>query len=164
MNKITSMFLHRNGEKGGLLSLYFCAGSTSADDTSRIILTLQRRGISMIEVGIPFSDPLADGPVIQTASTRALRNGMSLRLLFSQLKEIKSQVSIPLILMGYHSRHRERPCHCRAAQTAVPPRRGGGAHRKRKGRQGHRDVSQQRPVLTKTEKTNSLYGNNKIQI
>ena len=101
MNKITSMFLHRNGEKGGLLSLYFCAGSTSADDTSRIILTLQRRGISMIEVGIPFSDPLADGPVIQTASTRALRNGMSLRLLFSQLKEIKSQVSIPLILMGY---------------------------------------------------------------
>ena len=164
MNKITSMFLHRNGEKGGLLSLYFCAGSISADDTSRIILTLQRRGISMIEVGIPFSDPLADGPVIQTASTRALRNGMSLRLLFSQLKEIKSQVSIPLILMGYHSRHRERPCHCRAAQTAVPPRRGGGAHRKRKGRQGHRDVSQQRPVLTKTEKTISLYGNNKIQI
>lgn len=164
MNKITSMFLHRNGEKGGLLSLYFCAGSTLADDTSRIILTLQRRGISMIEVGIPFSDPLADGPVIQTASTRALRNGMSLRLLFSQLKEIKSQVSIPLILMGYHSRHRERPCHCRAAQTAVPPRRGGGAYRKWKGRQGHRDVSQQRPVLTKTEKTISLYGNNKIQI
>lgn len=158
------MFLHRNGERGGLLSLYFCVGSTSADDTSRIILTLQRRGISMIEVGIPFSDPLADGLVIQTASTRALRNGMSLRLLFSQLKEIKSQVSIPLILMGYHSRHRERPCHCRAAQTAVPPRRGGGAHRKRKGRQGHRDVSQQRPVLTKTEKTILLYGNNKIQI
>lgn len=84
-----------------LLSIYFCAGCPTLDGTADVILTLQRRGIDMIEVGIPFSDPLADGPVIQTASTRALANGMTLRLLFSQLREIKSEVTIPLILMGY---------------------------------------------------------------
>ncbi len=84
-----------------LLSLYFCAGCPTLQGTQEVILTLQRRGISMIEVGIPFSDPLADGPVIQAAATKALVNGMNLRLLFSQLREIKGQVTIPLILMGY---------------------------------------------------------------
>lgn len=84
-----------------LLSLYFCAGCPTLNSTQDVILTLQRRGIDMIEVGIPFSDPLADGPVIQAAATRALANGMTLKLLFSQLKDIKSQVRIPLILMGY---------------------------------------------------------------
>ncbi len=84
-----------------LLSLYFCAGCPTLNSTQDVILTLQRRGIDMIEVGIPFSDPLADGPVIQAAATRALANGMTLKLLFSQLKDIKSQVKIPLILMGY---------------------------------------------------------------
>jgi tryptophan synthase alpha chain len=62
---------------------------------------MQRRGIDFIEVGIPFSDPLADGPVIQTAATKALKNGMSVRLLFEQLKAIKDEINIPLILMGY---------------------------------------------------------------
>ena len=66
-----------------------------------MILTLQRRGIAMIEVGIPFSDPLADGPVIQSAATQALKNGMTLKTLFSQLASIKDQVEIPLVLMGY---------------------------------------------------------------
>lgn len=84
-----------------LLSLYFCAGSPTLDSTADVILTLQRRGIDMIEVGIPFSDPLADGPVIQSAATKALANGMTLRLLFSQLEAIKDEVRIPLILMGY---------------------------------------------------------------
>ncbi len=84
-----------------LLSLYFCAGCPTLNSTQDVILTLQRRGIDMIEVGIPFSDPLADGPVIQAAATKALANGMTLKLLFSQLKGIKSQVKIPLILMGY---------------------------------------------------------------
>lgn len=84
-----------------LLSLYFCAGCPTLNSTQDVILTLQRRGIDMIEVGIPFSDPLADGPVIQAAATQALANGMTLKLLFSQLKYIKSQVRIPLILMGY---------------------------------------------------------------
>jgi tryptophan synthase alpha chain len=69
--------------------------------TGEVILTLQRRGIAMIEVGIPFSDPLADGPVIQSAGTVALKNGMTLKKLFGQLKVIKDQVKIPLVLMGY---------------------------------------------------------------
>jgi tryptophan synthase alpha chain len=69
--------------------------------TGEVILTLQRRGIDMIEVGIPFSDPLADGPVIQSAGTVALKNGMTLKKLFGQLKAIKDQVKIPLVMMGY---------------------------------------------------------------
>ena len=99
MNKINSLFANTKDEK--LLSLYFCAGCPTLNGTADVILTLQRRGIAMIEVGIPFSDPLADGPVIQSAATQALKNGMSLQLLFSQLKAIKDQVDIPLILMGY---------------------------------------------------------------
>ena len=99
MNKINSLFNNRGSEK--LLSLYFCAGCPTLDATTSVILTLQRRGISMIEVGIPFSDPMADGPVIQDAATRSLRNGMSLQLLFDQLKSIKDEVRIPLVLMGY---------------------------------------------------------------
>jgi len=83
------------------LSIYFCAGCPTLEGTQDVILTLQRRGIDMIEVGIPFSDPLADGPVIQSAGTVALKNGMTLKKLFSQLKPIKDQVHIPLILMGY---------------------------------------------------------------
>lgn len=66
-----------------------------------MIRTLERNGVNMIEIGIPFSDPMADGPVIQDAAVKALRNGMSLRKLFSQLKDIRSDVGIPLILMGY---------------------------------------------------------------
>lgn len=99
MNKINQIFKERGERK--LLSLYFCAGCPTLDSTANTILTMQRRGIDFIEVGIPFSDPLADGPVIQTAATKALKNGMSLRLLFKQLEEIKEKVSIPLILMGY---------------------------------------------------------------
>ena len=66
-----------------------------------MIKTLEKRGIDMIEVGVPFSDPMADGPVIQAAATRALKNGMTLRKLFTQLEQIKNEVQIPLILMGY---------------------------------------------------------------
>lgn len=99
MNKINQLFNTRKDRK--LLSLYFCAGCPTLDGTADTILTLQRRGIDMIEVGIPFSDPLADGPVIQSAATQALKNGMSLKTLFSQLKAIKEQVEIPLVLMGY---------------------------------------------------------------
>ena len=99
MNKINQLFANRKDEK--LLSLYFCAGCPTLDGTADVILTMQRRGIAMIEVGIPFSDPLADGPVIQSAATQALKNGMSLTKLFAQLKAIKEQVKIPLVLMGY---------------------------------------------------------------
>ena len=99
MNKINSLFANRGDKK--LLSLYFCAGAPTLNATGDVILTMQRRGIDMIEVGIPFSDPMADGPVIQNAATKALRNGMNLKTLFAQLQSIKEQVQIPLILMGY---------------------------------------------------------------
>ena len=99
MNKINQLFTNAEGRK--LLSLYFCAGCPTLEGTGDVILTLQRRGIDMIEVGIPFSDPLADGPVIQSAGTVALKNGMTLIRLFAQLKEIKDQVQIPLVMMGY---------------------------------------------------------------
>ena len=71
------------------------------ESTCDVIMAMQRRGIDMIEVGIPFSDPMADGPVIQDAATKSLKNGMTLQTLFNQLKSIKEEVSIPLILMGY---------------------------------------------------------------
>mgnify|MGYP002626258027 CR=1 FL=1 len=99
MNKINTLFANRGDKK--FLSLYFCAGCPTLNSTGDVILTMQRRGIDFIEVGIPFSDPLADGPVIQTAATQALKNGMSVKLLFEQLKAIKDEVTIPLILMGY---------------------------------------------------------------
>ena len=99
MNKINELFRSTNGKK--LLSLYFCAGHPTLSGTGDVVKTLQKRGIDMIEIGIPFSDPMADGPVVQDAATKALRNGMTLRLLFSQLKEVKDEVKIPLVLMGY---------------------------------------------------------------
>ena len=99
MNKINALFANSKDRK--LLSLYFCAGCPTLEGTADVILTMQRRGIAMIEVGIPFSDPLADGPVIQSAATTALKNGMNLKTLFAQLAAIKDQVEIPLVLMGY---------------------------------------------------------------
>ena len=99
MNKINQLFAKNNSQK--LLSLYFCAGCPTLEGTGDVIKTMQRRGIAMIEVGIPFSDPLADGPVIQSAATQALKNGMNLHTLFTQLREIKDEVDIPLVLMGY---------------------------------------------------------------
>ena len=98
-NKINQLFEQRKDQK--LLSLYFCAGCPTLEATGEVIKTMQRRGIAMIEVGIPFSDPLADGPVIQSAATQALKNGMNLRTLFAQLKAIKDEMEIPLVLMGY---------------------------------------------------------------
>ena len=98
-NKINNLFENSKDKK--LLSLYFCAGCPTLEGTADVIISMQRHGIAMIEVGIPFSDPLADGPVIQDAAARALRNGMTLNKLFSQLEAIKDQVQIPLVLMGY---------------------------------------------------------------
>jgi tryptophan synthase alpha chain len=98
MNRINQLFAN-NPTK--LLSIYFCAGAPRLEGTANVIRTLAKNGISMIEVGIPFSDPMADGPVIQDAATKALRNGMTLNTLFDQLKNIRQDVNIPLILMGY---------------------------------------------------------------
>lgn len=99
MNKINKLFSQSKDRK--LLSIYFCAGCPTIEGTAEVIRTLERRGIDMIEVGMPFSDPLADGPVIQEAGTIALRNGMTTDILFSQLKEIKDEIQIPLVWMGY---------------------------------------------------------------
>lgn len=99
MNKINQLFQENKDRK--LLSLYFCAGCPTLEGTADVILTMQEKGIDMIEVGIPFSDPLADGPVIQAAGTKALANGMTLTKLFAQVKSIKDKVNIPLVMMGY---------------------------------------------------------------
>ena len=99
MNRINKLFNDR--AKKDLLSVYFCAGYPTLNSTVEIITELERQGIDMIEVGIPFSDPMADGPVIQNAATQALRNGMTLRLLFQQLQDIRHHIHLPLVLMGY---------------------------------------------------------------
>ena len=98
MNRINNLF---ESKKSDVLSIYFCAGFPEVDNTVNVIQTLEKNGVDMIEIGIPFSDPMADGVVIQNAATQSLRNGMSLRLLFEQLKDIRSTVKIPLLLMGY---------------------------------------------------------------
>ena len=84
-----------------LLSIYFTAGFPKLNDTVTIIQELEKNGIDMIEIGLPFSDPLADGPTIQESSTIAIDNGMTTTLLFEQLKDIRKSVQIPLIIMGY---------------------------------------------------------------
>lgn len=98
MNRINKIF---EDKKQGLLSLYFCAGHPTPDSTA-IIETLEKNQIDFVEVGIPFTDPMADGPVIQDAATKSLRNGTTLSKIFAQVKEARRHgVEMPLILMGY---------------------------------------------------------------
>lgn len=99
MNRINKIF---EDKKQGLLSLYFCAGHPTPDSTAAIIETLAKNQIDFVEVGIPFTDPMADGPVIQDAATKSLRNGTTLSKIFTQVKEARRHgVEMPLILMGY---------------------------------------------------------------
>ena len=84
-----------------ILSIYFTAGFPSLNDTKKIIENLEKSGVDMIEIGLPFSDPLADGPTIQASSTQALKNGMTSEILFEQLQNIRESVKIPLLIMGY---------------------------------------------------------------
>ena len=84
-----------------LLSIYFTAGFPQLEDTVPILEQLQEAGVDMIELGLPFSDPLADGPTIQESSTQALRNGMTTDKLFTQLEGIRDHIHVPLIVMGY---------------------------------------------------------------
>lgn len=98
MNRIKQLF---NKKQKDILSIYFTAGYPNLDDTSKIIKELEKNGIDLIEVGIPFSDPMADGPTIQESGTLALKNGMNLKLLFEQIKEVRKKVELPLLLMGY---------------------------------------------------------------
>lgn len=97
MNRIKNKL----SENKKLLSIYFTAGYPKLADTVEILQQLEKNGVDMVEIGLPFSDPLADGPTIQDSGTHALKNGMTTSLLFEQLKNIRKTVSIPLILMGY---------------------------------------------------------------
>ncbi len=97
MNRITQKLQ----EDKKILSIYFSAGYPNLNDTVQIIQDLEKNGVDLIEIGLPFSDPLADGPTIQASSTQALHNGMTTQILFDQLKNIRESVKIPLIIMGY---------------------------------------------------------------
>ena len=88
-------------ENKKILSIYFSAGYPNLNDTVQIIQDLEKNGVDMIEIGLPFSDPLADGPTIQASSTQALHNGMTTQVFFDQLKDIRKTVNIPLVIMGY---------------------------------------------------------------
>ena len=88
-------------ENKKLLSIYFSAGFPKLDDTVEIIKELEKNNVDFIEIGLPFSDPLADGPTIQDSSSKALKNGMNTNCLFNQLANIRNSVKIPLIIMGY---------------------------------------------------------------
>ncbi|MCZ4696115.1 tryptophan synthase subunit alpha [Ancylomarina euxinus] len=98
MNRIDNLFQNK---KQDILSIYFPAGYPNLNDTVPNLELLQTAGVDMVEIGIPFSDPLADGSAIQAAAKQSLDNGMKLRLLFEQLKDARQTVSMPLILMGY---------------------------------------------------------------
>lgn len=98
MNRIDQLFQTKSRD---ILSVFFTAGYPNRDTTVEILHELEAAGVDMVEIGIPFSDPMADGPVIQASSTVALAGGMSLRLLFEQIGDIRSTVRIPLVMMGY---------------------------------------------------------------
>ena len=98
MNRLQKLF---EKQQKGLLSIYYTAGYPSLNDTLKIAETLEQSGADFLEIGFPYSDPVADGPVIQASSKDALDNGMTLAILFDQLKDLRQKVTIPIILMGY---------------------------------------------------------------
>jgi len=98
MSRIKKLF---DKKKQDILSIYFTAGFPALEDTMPVLHALQEAGADMIELGVPYSDPLADGPVIQRSGSRALANGMSIATLFEQLKEFRNEIHIPVLLMGY---------------------------------------------------------------
>ena len=98
LNRLTKLF---ENNRENLLTVYFTAGYPKLDDTETIICSLAESGTNIIEIGIPYSDPLADGPVIQESGMAAIDNGMTLQVLFNQLTNIRTKTQVPLILMGY---------------------------------------------------------------
>jgi len=98
LNRLTKLF---ENNRENLLTVYFTAGYPKLDDTETIICSLAESGANIIEIGIPYSDPLADGPVIQESGMAAIDNGMTLQVLFKQLTDIRTKTQVPLILMGY---------------------------------------------------------------
>ncbi len=99
-NRIADLFKKKNA---GILNIYFTAGYPNLEDTSQIILELDKHGVDIIEVGIPYSDPLADGLAIQESSSQALKNGISLSKTLDQIKEARSTSNIPIVVMGYYN-------------------------------------------------------------
>ncbi len=97
-NRINEVF---SDKKGSILSVYFTAGFPALEDTLSIARSLEESGADIIEIGMPFSDPIADGPTIQESNTIALKNGMTLEILFKQLATLRETVTLPVILMGY---------------------------------------------------------------
>lgn len=97
-NRINQLFEQR---KENILSIYFTSGFPKLEDTVPTLECLQANGVDLVEIGVPFSDPMADGIVIQNSSHQALQNGMSIRKLFSQLTDIRQKINIPLVMMGY---------------------------------------------------------------
>ena len=98
MNRIDQLF---SKKQHNVLNIYCTAGYPSINDTVSVMQSLEAAGADMVELGMPFSDPLADGPVIQASSTKAIANGMSIKKLFEQLKDVRKSVNLPVILMGY---------------------------------------------------------------
>ncbi|MGL5979517.1 MAG: tryptophan synthase subunit alpha [Phocaeicola sp.] len=98
MNRLNKLFKQ---QPKNLLSIYFCAGNPTLESTVPTLEALQAGGVNFVEIGIPFSDPMADGIVIQQAANQALANGMTLRKLFAQLADVRQTITIPLVLMGY---------------------------------------------------------------
>lgn len=98
MNRIEKLFSKKNKN---ILNIYCTAGFPNMDDTLKVLYSLQKHGADMVEIGMPYSDPLADGPVIQRSSMTALQNGMTIQKLFKQLKDFRKEINVPVILMGY---------------------------------------------------------------
>ena len=97
-NKLTQLFRQKNKN---LLNVYCTAGYPKLSSTTEVLFALQENGVDMIEVGMPYSDQIADGPVIQQSNMVAIENGMTIELLFEQLNSVKNTITVPLIMMGY---------------------------------------------------------------
>lgn len=98
MNRLDQLFSQK---KDHILNIYFTAGYPQLDSTKDVILALEKAGVDLVEIGMPYSDPLADGPTIQESGQQALANGMTLPLLFEQIQEVRKHTNMPLIMMGY---------------------------------------------------------------
>jgi tryptophan synthase alpha chain len=98
MNRLNQLF---SSKKDNLLSIYYTAGYPELDSTLDIAEALEKAGVDFLEIGFPYSDPVSDGPTIQHSSEKALENGMTLNLLFDQLKDLRKRITIPILLMGY---------------------------------------------------------------
>src|SRR4051812_9241460 len=98
MNRINTLF---HSKQKNILSVFCTAGFPSINSITSVLEELQKNNVDLVEIGMPFSDPMADGPVIQQSNNIAIANGMTLKLLFEQLKGIRAKVQIPLVLMGY---------------------------------------------------------------